>query len=113
MFTTWDIKFRIFNATKKDTNVWLISDRLINYPSYYPVANFMNSKYLINELNDDIKVFYFQHTDDFNNFEIYNNREEVLKKINYLKNNPVNTDEFLIREKIRLKMKDKIFKLIF
>ena len=61
VFTTWDLKYAILNKTQKNLNFWLISDRLINYSSYYPVANFMNSEYLRNESNDDIKVFYYQY----------------------------------------------------
>ena len=107
------MKYEILNKTKKNLNFWLISDRLINYPSYYPVANFMNSEYLINGLNNDIKVFYYQHNNNSKNFEIYQTREEVIKKINYLKNNPKNEDKFILREKIRLKLKNMIFKLIY
>ena len=113
VFTTWDLKFTILNKTKKNTNFWLINDRLINNPSYYPVANFMNSEYLRNKSNDDIKVFYYQYENNFNNFEIYETREEVLKKINYLKNNPKNIDKFILREKIRLAMKNIIFRFLY
>ena len=113
VFTTWDLKFTILNKTKKNTNSWLINDRLINNPSYYPVANFMNSEYLRNESNDDIKVFYYQHKNNSKNFEIYETREEVLKKINYLKKNPTNVDKFILREKIRQNLKNIIFNLIY
>ena len=73
----------------------------------------MNSEYLRNESNDDIKVFYYQYENNFNNFEIYETREEVLKKINYLKNNPKNIDKFILREKIRLAMKNIIFRFLY
>ena len=81
VFTTWDLKYAILNKTQKNLNFWLISDRLIRYPSYYPVANFMNSDYLNNEINDDLKVFYYQNRNNSGNFEIYQTREEVLKKL--------------------------------
>ena len=73
----------------------------------------MNSEYLRNKSNDDIKVFYYQYENNFNNFEIYETREEVLKKINYLKNNPKNIDKFILREKIRLAMKNIIFRFLY
>ena len=113
VFTTWDLKYAILNKTQKNLNFWLISDRLIRYPSYYPVANFMNSDYLKNEINDDLKVFYYQNRNNSGNFEIYQTREEVLKKIDYLKNNPENVDKFIFREKIRLKFKNIIFRLLY
>lgn len=113
VFTTWDLKYAILNKTQKNLNFWLISDRLINYSSYYPVANFMNSEYLRNDSNDDIKVFYYQYENNPNNFEIFQTKIEVLKKINYLKNNPENIDKFILREKIRLEMKNMIFRLLY
>jgi len=113
VFTTWDLKYAILNRTQKNLNFWLISDRMINYLSYYPVANFMNSEYLKNESNKNIKVFYYQYKSNLKNFEILQTKEEVLKKINYLKNNPINIDKFIFREKIRLKLKNMIFELLY
>ena len=75
------MKYAILNKTQKNLNFWLISDRLINYSSYYPVANFMNSEYLRNESNDDIKVFYYQYENNSNNFEIFQTKVDVLKDI--------------------------------
>ena len=112
VFTTWDLKFIILNKTKINTNFWLISDRLINNSSYYPVANFMNSNYLRKESSKQIRLFYFEYSDKFNDFEIFDNKADILKKIKYLKDNKVNPDRYILREKIRQRLKKIIFKIL-
>ena len=112
MFTTWDIKFRILNITKKNTNFWLINDRLINNLSYYPVANFMNSNYLRNDFVKQPKLFYYEYNNKLNNFEVLNSKEDVLIKIEHLKDRKINSDNYILREKIREQLKKIILDLI-
>lgn len=112
VFTTWDIKFRILNTTKKNTNFWLINDRLINNLSYYPVANFMNSNYLRNDFIKQPKLFYYEYNDKLNNFEVLNSKEDVLIKIEHLKDRKINSDNYILREKIREQLKKIILDLI-
>lgn len=112
VFTTWDIKFRILNTTKKDSNFWLINDRLINNLNYYPVANFMNSNYLRNDSIKQVRLFYYEYNDKLKNFEVFNNKDDVLKKIEYLKDNKINSDKYILREKIRLRLKKIIFEIL-
>jgi len=112
VFTTWDIKFRIVDKTKKNINFWLISDRLITDPSYYPVANFMNSKYFRNDTNNEKRLFYLEFNEKTSKFENFENKKEVFNKINYLKEKSINFDKFILREKIRLKLKKIVTKII-
>ena len=113
VFTTWDLKFTILNKTKKNLNFWLISDRLINNLSYYPKANFMNSNYLRNDLDKQIRLFYLEHDNYLDNFEIFNNKANILKKITHLKDNKINPDSYIFREKIRFRLKALVSKIIY
>lgn len=112
MFTTWDIKFRILNITKKNVNFWLISDRLINNSSYYPIANFMNSNYIRNNSVKQSKLFYYEYNNKFSNFEVLDSKENVLIKIKNLKDRKINSDDYILREKIRLQFKKIVQDLI-
>ena len=110
VFTTWDLKFRTFNLLEKNFNFWLISDRLINNVSYYPLHNFMNSKFMRSD-SDNFQLFYFEYQTTSNSFEKFTNKTEFLNKLNELKKNKVNSDGYIFREKIRLWMKNFIYNL--
>jgi hypothetical protein len=112
VFTTWDLKFRILNKTKKNINFWLINDRLVNDVGYYPVANFMNSDYLRKESSKKVTLFYFEYNEKFNSFVIFNDKNDILKKIKYLKDNKINPDRYILREKIRLRLKKIIYEIL-
>jgi len=112
VFTIWDLRGIILDKTNKRLNPWLISDRLINIPNYYPNHNFLNSKYFIDNSFNQTKFFYFQYDPELSSFEIFNNKIEFEKKIKSLKDKKINEDNFILREKIRLFLKKIIFHLI-
>ena len=102
----------ILYKTNKRLNPWLVSDRLINNPNYYPNHNFLNSKYFKDNSFNQTKLFYFQYDPELSSFEIFNNKIEFEKKIKSLKDKKINEDNFIFREKIRLFLKKIIFQLI-
>ncbi|MDA7637347.1 hypothetical protein N8691_01600 [Candidatus Pelagibacter sp.] len=112
VFTTWDLRDIILYKTNKRLNPWLVSDRLINNPNYYPNHNFLNSKYFKDNSFNQTKLFYFQYDPELSSFEIFNNKIEFEKKIKSLKDKKTNEDNFIFREKIRLFLKKIIFQLI-
>ena len=93
-------------------NFWLINERMANDPSFYPVANFMNSGFFNDNSKNNQKLFYFEYDRKIFNFEKMKNKEIVKKKIEQIRVKKINSDEIILREKIRLKMKSYILKFI-
>ena len=112
VFTTWDLKFRILNITKKNFNFWLINNRLIENTNYYPLHNFLNSKYLKSDSFDQHRIIYYEYNNGLYNFEIFLNKSELEKKISDLRVNKINKNKYIFREKIRLKIKKIILNII-
>ena len=112
VFTTWDLKFRILNITKKNFNFWLINNRLIENTNYYPLHNFLNSKYLKSSSFDQHRIIYYEYNNGLYNFEIFLNKSELEKKISDLRVNKINKNKYIFREKIRLKIKKIILNII-
>ena len=112
VFTSWDIKFRILNKNNKDINFFLISDRLLKNKNYYPLHNFMNSKFLQKPPSDENKLFYFEYRGSQSYLEELRTKNDIYEKIKSLKANDTNVNVYILREKIRLFMKEIIYKII-
>ena len=70
--------------------------------NFYPAHNIFNK---VESINETIFLYYEYNNNNKKSYiEIFQNKLEFIKKINDIKNNKINYNAILFREKIRIKM---------
>ena len=101
-FTTWNLSHHIKYRSKILINSYPINHRMIMDKNFYPAHNIFNK---VESINETIFLYYEYNNNNKKSYiEIFQNKLEFLKKINDIKNNKINYNAILFREKIRIKM---------
>ena len=104
-FTTWNIKNHMkFAGLPYVLNIWPVSYRILNDPSFYPAHNIRN---FLDKISEEMNIYYYQFEENNENsiFEYIGKKNKMLNKFKIIESNKINYQPIIFRERIRIKLK--------
>ncbi len=102
-FTIWNFEAHINLYNDSNFRVYPICHRIINDDNFFPNHNILNS---LNNIKTNDEIYYYQYEQNQENgiFQYLGKKENLIKKINQIKNKEINSHKIIFREKLRLSM---------
>jgi len=102
-FTIWNFEAHINLYNDTHFRIYPICNRIINDNNFFPNHNILNSLNNI-KTNDEIYYYQFEQNQENGIFQYLGKKENLIKKIDHIKNKEINSHKIIFREKLRLKM---------